>query len=175
MPNIVKNLMVNEYMDRFGEVHVCVLVDYQGLSADQFTRVRKELTDEDLDIFVLKNSIAQRVFDRAGKGSLNEYLTQPAAIIYGKNEPVHLARTVTDLEEENEPLSILGGIVDRTPLDPENVEQLSDMETREQLIAKLAQGMMSPLQNLAQGLSSPVRQLARGLDDLATEGDGQEE
>ncbi len=168
MPNIVKNLMVNEYMNRFGKVHVCVLVDYQGLPADQFTQVRKELTDEGLDIFVLKNSIARRVFDQADKGSLNQYLTQPAAIIYGKNEPVELARTVMDLEEDNEPLHVLGGIVDETPLDPENVEQLADMETREELMAKLARGMMSPVQALARGLRSPLRSLARGLDDLAT-------
>lgn len=175
MPNIVKNLMLNEYMDRFGEVHVCVLVNYQGLSADEFTDVRTQLTEEGLRIFVLKNSIASRVFEQAGRASLNRFLTEPAAIVYGKEEPVQLARTIVDIHEETEEFHILGGYVDGTALDPDQVEQLSDMATREELMSKLARSMMSPLQSLAQGLGSPLQSLARGLDDLATEGGSEEE
>ncbi len=171
MPSIVKKLMVNEYMDRFGDVKVCVLVNYQGLTADQVTKVRTELTERNLRMFVLKNSIAGHVFEEAGNEGLKRFLDEPAAIIYGREEPVRLARTVVDLQEENEAMKILGGMVDRTPLQAEKVRQLSDFPTRDELLSQLAMSMMGPVQSLASGLSSPLRKLARGLDDLASGGD----
>jgi len=175
MPNIVKNLMVKEYMNRFGDVEVCMLVNYQGLSADAATRLRTELTEQDLRMFVLKNSIAHRVFKEAGNEGLNQFLTQPAAIIYGRDEPVRLARTVVDMQEENEAMQILGGMVDRTPIEPEKVKQLSDFPTRDELLSRLATGMMGPVRSFARGLTSPLRDLARGLDDFATDDEGGDE
>ncbi len=167
--------MVREYMDRFGDIKVCVLVNYQGLSADEVTQVRTELTEQDLRMFVLKNSIAERVFEEAGNEGLTRFLDQPAAIIYGRDEPVRLAKTVTELQEENENMKILGGMVDRTPLDPETVKRLSDFPTRHELLSQLAAGMMGPVRSFAQGLVSPIQDLARGLEDYASEdGENQE-
>lgn len=169
MPNIVKHLMVNEYVDRFGDVRVCVLVNYHGLSADDVTHVRTRLSQENLNMFVLKNSIARRAFDEAGKEELNRFLTQPAAIIYGEDEPIRLAKTVMDLKEGHERLDILGGLIDLEPLDSRKVEALSQLPTRDELLGQLARGMIGPVQNFARAMASPVQELAFGLKDLVSE------
>ncbi len=171
MPNIVKKWMRREYGEFFQDMEACVLVDYQNLSASELTDFRAALAEDDLDMMVLKNSIAELAFEDLERKNINQFLDGPAAIVYGEGEPVQLAKSVVDLREENNNLEILGGMVDHNPLDADRIKEISDLPTRNELLSMLAQAMMAPVNGLANGLNAPVEKLTRGLNELGEDGE----
>lgn len=171
MPNIVKKWMLKEYQDRFSEVDAAVLVAYQGLKAQDLTRIRDAFAENDVQFMVLKNKIARRAFEAIDLDGLNDYLDGPVAAAYSEGEPVSLTKDVVDVADEYDPFEVLGGVIAGDAIDAERVRDLSELPTRKALLGQLAGVLKAPVRELATGLGAPLQGLARGLDDLANDGE----
>ncbi len=133
-----------------------VVVNYQGITVENDTKMRKALREAGVDYTVLKNSLTGRACDEVGLSDMKQYLTGMTAIAIGTTDAVAPAKVLKEYAEKIESFNILAGYLDGKVVDQATVMQLADIPSREVLIAKLLGSIKSPLYGLAYALQAVV-------------------
>ena len=133
-----------------------VVVNYQGITVENDTKMRKALREAGVEYTVMKNSLTGRACDEVGLSEMKQYLTGMTAIAIGTSDAVAPAKVLKEYAEKIETFQILGGYLDGKVVDVETVNQLADIPSKEVLIAKLLGSIKSPLYGLAYALQAVV-------------------
>ena len=133
-----------------------VLVNYQGITVDDDTKMRKALREAGVKYMVQKNTLTGRACDEVGLSDLKQYLTGMTAIAISENDAVAPAKVLKEYAEKIESFNILAGYLDGKVVDVDTVKQLADIPSKEVLIAKLLGSIKSPLDGLAYALQAVV-------------------
>ncbi len=133
-----------------------VLVNYQGITVDDDTKMRKALREAGVKYMVVKNSLTGRACDEAGYGDMKAYLSGMTAIAIGADDPVAPAKVLKEYAEKVETFSILAGYLDGKVIDVKTVEALADIPSKEVLIAKFLGSIKSPLYGFAYALQAVI-------------------
>jgi len=169
MSKYVKNLITEDLRRRLEGVGSAVLVNVSQIDAVTSTKLRKVLREKNISLLVVKNSLAQRAVASAALAPMFEGLSGPAAICWGGEDIVSLAKEVLRLAEqkEYEKLELRGGCMDGKRLTPEEVKAVSKMPTRQELLALLAGQILSPGAKLAAQILGPGGALAAQIRQKA--------
>ena len=140
---------------------VAVLTHYRGLTVSQLEELREKLRSAEVEYRVVKNTLARRAAKEAGHESLNPELVGPMAIAFSYADIAAPSKLLADYirTTRTRDLEIVGGLAEGRVLDAEQVRQLSDLPSREVLIAQLLGTLQSPVAQLVGALQAPVQQL----------------
>jgi len=176
MSKYLKNLIAEDLRGRLQQVHDALLVNVVGLDANTTNRLRGELQAKGIHLMVIKNSLARRATEGTPLGPMFEGLAGPAAICWGAEDIVALAREVTRLAEEKdfEGFEARGGVMDGQALSSEEVKQVSRWPSREQMLAQLVGQIIGPGAALAGLLGGPGAMVASQVSQLAEKAEGSE-
>ena len=120
----------------------CVLIDYRGIEANQIVELRKPLKASSSTMKVIKNSLARIASNDSPFAELADQFTKTRAIVYSDGDPVEQAKVLSEQAANIENLKILAGILigdgKTSILDSSQVEALSKLPSREELIVKLS-------------------------------------
>ena len=133
-----------------------VLVNYQGITVEDDTKMRKALREAGVKYMVQKNTLTGRACDEVGLSDLKQYLTGMTAIAISENDAVAPAKVLKEYAEKIESFQILAGYLDGAVVDANTVNTLADIPSKEVLIAKLLGSIKSPLYGLAYALQAVV-------------------
>ena len=133
-----------------------VLVNYQGITVDDDTKMRKALREAGVKYKVVKNSLTGRACDEVGLSDMKQYLTGMTAIAIANEDAVAPAKVLKEYAEKIESFTILAGYVDGAVVSADTVKQLADIPSKEVLIAKFLGSIKSPLYGLAYALQAVV-------------------
>ena len=133
-----------------------VLVNYQGITVEDDTKMRKALREAGVKYKVVKNSLTGRACDEVGFSDMKQYLTGMTAIAIAGDNAVAPAKVLKEYAEKIESFNILAGYLDGKVVDVNVVNQLADIPSKEVLIAKLLGSIKSPLYGLAYALQAVV-------------------
>ena len=133
-----------------------VLVNYQGITVEDDTKMRKALREAGVNYMVMKNSLTGRACDEVGLSDMKQYLTGMTAIAIGGEDPIAPAKVLKEYAGKIESFCILAGYLDGAVIDVKTVEALADIPSKEVLIAKLLGSIKSPLYGLAYALQAVV-------------------
>jgi len=153
-----KTLVVDSLSRTISECSIGILTDYRGLSTPEMTILRRKLRESGIDYKVVKNTLARFAAERAGKEGLANLFQGPVAIALGHGEPTEPARALYDyIQSSKASLSIKGGFLADRLLTAKEVIALSELPTREVLLAKAIGGMQAPILALVTCLTAPMR------------------
>ena len=133
-----------------------VIVNYQGITVDADTKMRKALREAGVKYVVMKNTLTGRACDEVGYGELKQYLNGMTAIAISENDPVVAAKVLKEYAEKVESFNILAGYVDGEVIDAAKVNALAEIPNKETLIAKLLGSIRSPLYSFAYAIQAVV-------------------
>ena len=133
-----------------------VLVNYQGITVDDDTKMRKALREAGVKYMVVKNSLTGRACEEAGFGDMKQYLSGMTAIAIGSDDPIAPAKVLKEYAEKVDSFSILAGYLDGKVIDVKTVEALADIPSKEVLIAKFLGSIKSPLYGFAYALQAII-------------------
>jgi len=142
-----------------------VLVNYQGITVDDDTKMRKALREAGVKYKVVKNSLTGRACDEVGFSDMKQYLTGMTAIAISENDAVAPAKILKEYAEKIESFSILAGYVDGAVIDTKTVEALAEIPSKEVLIAKFLGSIKSPVYSFAYAIKAVADKLAEGGDE----------
>lgn len=160
-----KATAVAEIADRFRNSTGAVLTEYRGLSVKQLKELRTAL-GEHASYSVVKNTLTKIAAKDAGVEGFGEMLAGPSAIAFITGDVVATAKGLRDFAKTNPSLLIKGGVLDGSPITPDEINQLAALESREVLLAKLAGAMKASLTGAAALFNAPLSQTARALGAL---------
>ena len=139
-----------------------VLVNYQGITVEDDTAMRKALREAGVKYMVVKNSLTGRACENAGYGAMKEHLNGMTAIAISENDPVIAAKVLKEYAEKVESFQILSGYVDGELLDAAGVNALAEVPSKEVLIAKFLGSIRSPLYGFAYAIQAVIDKDSEG-------------
>ena len=151
-----KEAKVAEIKEKLEKAQGVVLANYQGLTVEEDTALRKTLREAGVDYSVIKNTMTKRAVEQVGYAKLGEVLEGMTAVAISQNDPVAPAKVLKKYADKVETFDIKAGFVDGEILDKAGVIALADIPSKETLIAKIMGCVRSPLFNLAYVLQAII-------------------
>ena len=162
-----KESQVNELRSIFNSMSAGVLVDYRGIEANQVVELRKKLNDASSTMKVIKNSLARIAAENTPIAELADQFTQTRALVYSEGDAVHQAKVLSEAVKSLHKLKILAGILvgdsKTSILNSGEVEALSKLPSRDELIMKLLFLMQAPATQFVRTLNAVPAKFVRTL------------
>ena len=133
-----------------------VLVNYQGITVEDDTKMRKALREAGVSYMVQKNTLTGRACDEVGYSEMKQYLSGMTAIAISEKDAVAPAKVLKEYADKIESFTILAGYVDGAVVSADTVKQLADIPSKEVLIAKFLGSIKSPVYKFAYALQAIV-------------------
>ena len=134
-----------------------VVVNYQGITVDNDTALRKALREAGVKYVVMKNTLTGRACDMCGYGDMKQYLNGMTAIaISSPEDPIAPAKILKEYADKIESFQILAGYCDGEVIDAASVQNLATIPSKEVLIAKFLGSIKSPIYNFAYAIQAVV-------------------
>ena len=151
-----KQAIVADLAEQLKNSPAGVVVNYQGITVDADTKMRKALREAGVKYMVMKNSLTGRACDEVGLGDMKQYLSGMTAIAIGGEDPIAPAKVLKEYAGKIESFNILAGYLDGAVVDANTVNKLADIPSKEVLIAKLLGSIKSPIYGFAYALQAVV-------------------
>jgi large subunit ribosomal protein L10 len=145
----LKEAKVAEIKEKLEKAQSVVLANYQGLTVEEDTQLRKSLREAGIEYKVYKNTLVTLAAKELGHEGIVQYLEGPVSIAIGYEDATAPARVLNDFAKGHKKLELKAGLVAGEVYDSEKVKQLADIPPKEVLIAKLLGSFKAPLSNLA--------------------------
>ncbi|WP_291653450.1 50S ribosomal protein L10 [Clostridium sp.] len=145
----IKEAKVAEIREKLEKAQAIVLADYQGLTVEEDTALRKSLREAGVEYKVYKNNLVTLAAKELGIEGLDSYLEGPVSIAFGYEDATAPARVLHTFAKDHKKLELKAGMVEGTLYNKEEVEKLATIPSKEVLIAKLLGSFKAPLSNVA--------------------------
>ena len=162
-----KQKAVAELAEKMKNAASGVLVNYQGITVEDDTKMRAALRAAGVEYMVVKNTLTGRACDEVGFGDMKQYLSGMTAIAISAEDPIAPAKVLKQYAEKVESFKILSGFLDGAVVDEKTVNELADIPAKEVLIAKLLGSLQSPLYGLAYVLQAKIDKENSGAEEAA--------
>lgn len=151
-----KQKAVAELAEKMKNAASGVLVNYQGITVEDDTKMRAALRAAGVDYMVVKNTMTGRACDEVGFGEMKQYLSGMTAIAISAEDPIAPAKVLKEYAEKVESFQILAGFLDGAVVDQKTVIELAEIPSKETLIAKMLGSLQSSLYGLAYVLQAKI-------------------
>lgn len=171
MSKAVKDLIAKQFSRRLEGVADCVLVDVIGMDANSTVALRKRLRERDINLLVVKNSLARRATEGTSLAPAFQKMAGTLAVCWGAEDFVSLVKEVAELDKstEFERFQAKGGVMDGEALSSDKVREISKWPNRQEQLSILAGQILGPGATLAAQLIGPGGMLAGQIKSKSEE------
>lgn len=162
--------VVKEITARLEESDAIFAIDYRGISVPQAAELRGALREADASFSIVKNRLAKRAAEDAGREGLDEMLEGPTALTYVRGDVVTAAKAISNFNREHETLTYKGGFMDGDALDEDRFKSLARLPALDVMHGQLVGMTAAPLTGLVRGLGSMLSGLAIALGQIQEQG-----
>lgn len=150
----------------FQESPNALIVAFQGIKVADDERLRRELREANLSYRVVKNTLAIRASEGTPMEQVKGYFVNSTAVALSKDDPVTLAKVLSKWAKESPVFSFKAGIVEGRAIEVRDIEELSVMPSKEELISKVMFLINSGAQRLASVTAGVARNLTIVVDQV---------
>jgi len=158
-----KEALVAEFAEKLKEAKAAFLADYRGLDVEQANDLRNKLRDVGVEYRVVKNTLLRLAAKDTGAECLDAYLNGPTAIALVTEDPVAPAKALVEFAKKFEIFELKAGMLDGKLIDVNGIKALSDLPSREELLAKMLGSMSAPATNFVGVLAAVPRSFVQVL------------
>lgn len=163
MPNQHNLEQIEILKKKLDQAQSAVIVEYQGTTVNDQVELRAALTAAGGEMFVTKNTLIDIA---VGKGKLADSLTGMNAIVFSFEDPVAALKALFKFHTDTEKLVIKQGFMEDKVLTFEEVEALSKLPGKQELLTTLVVRLQGPAYGLVNVLKAGQRDLVYALRTL---------
>jgi large subunit ribosomal protein L10 len=152
-----KDQLIDELVQMLTDKNVVYLTDASGLNSEATTTLRRECYKKDIRVRVVKNTLLRKAMERTeGRDytGLYDVLKGQTALLVGDvgNAP---ARILKEFRKKHDMPILKGAYVEEaTYLGDSNLEALTTIKSKEELLADVIALLQSPMKNVVGALNS---------------------
>jgi len=163
-----KQELVESYKERLKRSNgFVVFFNFHGIDAYPFTLLRLDVKDLKGEIVVARNTLLWRAFSDTALSDHRDIFIGPTAALFAYEDPVAPTKKLVDFLKENFEKEweerIKGGLLEGKYITPDQVKELAELPSKEELIAKLLGLLMAPVTQLAFTLKAVPQKLVLTL------------
>ena len=163
-----KKIIINGLLDRVNASPYLIVIDYTGLTVQQFTELRNRLGAGGANCTVAKNSYMRKALAEAGMPDIGADLTGQMAYVMGEAEVFSAAKVIKNFEKEFKKPEMKVGILGNAVLDAAALQSIADIPSREAVLSQLLATILEPATRIARIVKNKFNPDG---DDSATEAD----
>ncbi|NCS97370.1 MAG: 50S ribosomal protein L10 [Candidatus Pacebacteria bacterium] len=167
MPSQKNQKQVEMLKAKFDNAQSVAIVDYSGTTVNDQVTLRSAITAAGGEMLVAKNTLIDIA---AGKGNLSESLEGMNAVVFSNTDAVAAIKQLFAFHKDADKLTIKQGMMDGKVLSSAEVEALSKLPGKNELIAMLLNRLQSPATGLVNVLKAGQRDLVYALKAIAEKG-----
>lgn len=168
MPSQKNQDQVNVIKDKLSRTKSVAVVDFSGTTVNDQVKLRQQLAEAGGEMFVTKNTLIDIA---VGKGKLSESLEGMNALVFSYQDAVAAIKKLFEFHKETEKLQIKQGYMDDRVLSAAEVEALSKLPNKNELIGMLMSRLQGPAYGLVNVLNASQRNLVYALKAIADKGE----
>jgi large subunit ribosomal protein L10 len=161
-----KEQLLHDYTEGMNAAPHAFLVGFQGIKVHQVDDLRRRVRQSGGRYQVVKNRVALRAIDGGALAGTAVHFTGPTAVAYSNDDPVALAKVLTDFAKDHPFLQFKGGVLNGQPVEGGDIQAIAALPSREALIAKLVFLLQSPIARFVRGLGAIPQQFVSVLDQV---------
>lgn len=175
MSKYVKNLISDEIQNRLEGVSDAAIVDVIGMDSDSTFRIRKLFREKNINMLVVKRSLAERATSESALRPLFSEKLGPVAIVWGCEDFVSLAKELAAVGKDPgfKAFELKGGVMDGESLTAEQVMAVSKWPNRQEQISMLVGQILGPGANLSAQILGTGATLAGQVKQLVENKEGE--
>jgi len=158
---------VSELTEQIGKASNAFLIDFKGITVPQVTELRKQVRQANSGYVVVKNTLALIALKDSPIINMKEQFTGPTAIAVNATDAVVLAKALTKFAKDVPAVSFKGALLNGQVVPASEIQNIANLPSREELVAKLLYLLQSPIRGLVTVLQANIRNLAVVLDQVA--------
>ena len=158
-----KKQIVAEVNETASNALSLVIADARGVNVTDMTGLRKLARENNVELRVIRNTLAKRAFDETEFDCVNEALVGPSIFGFSMEDPGAASRLVKDYVKSNDKLITKLFAVGGEVYDASELERLSSLPTYDQSIAMLMGVMKAPIEKFVRTLAEPHTKLVRSF------------
>jgi len=158
-----KDELVAQYAEQLKQSKGIILVDYRGLSVGDTNSIRNAMRPIGGRFQVVKNRLLALALKEAEMSLPGEWLLGPTAVGFCYDEVPPVAKVFTDTAKDLEALHIKGGLIGASVVEPEQVQAIADLPSREVLLGQVLGTINAPASQIVSVVASSLRQILNVL------------
>lgn len=162
-----KEELVGQYKELLNDSRAIILTEYTGLDVNDLQALRTEVRKADGVYHVTKNTLLRLALTEVGKPAPEELLNGQLATGFAMAEIPSLAKALTNFAKNQELLVIKGAILGDEVLSAEQVKDIANLPSLDELRGQILGLIQAPARNIASTVASGVRQVINVVDAYA--------
>ena len=139
-----KDEKIEKIKEKVDKAQVAILTNYQGLTVEEITKLRRSIQKDGGDYMVTKNTLTKIAIKDTPYEVLSESLKGPSAIAFGFEDPVSPAKALSQFIKEAKKGEIVAAVLEGKLLTAQEAKALANLPTKEELFAKMLGCVNSP-------------------------------
>ena len=107
-----KSEKIDAIKSKLEKAQVAIITEYQGLSVEDITKLRREIQKGGGDYMVTKNTLVKIAVQGTEYEALAEKMSGPIALAFGFEDPVSPAKAVAKFIKESKKGAMIGAVLD---------------------------------------------------------------
>ena len=157
---------VSELTEQIGKASNAFLIDFKGITVPQVTELRKQVRQTNSGYVVVKNTLALIALKDSPIINMKEQFTGPTAIAFNATDAVVLAKALTKFAKDVPAVAFKGALLNGQVVPASEIQNIANLPSREELVAKLLYLLQSPIRGLVTVLQANIRNLAVVIDQV---------
>lgn len=170
MPNKHNQEQVAMLQEKLQRAKSVAIVDFAGTTVNEQVKLRGELKEAGGEIFVTKNTLIDIAI---GRGKVADSLNGMNAIVFSFQDEVAAIKALFGFQKESSKLTIKQGVMGDKVLSVADVEALSKLPGKNELISMLISRIQGPAYGLVNVLQANSRNLVYALQAIADKKKGE--
>jgi len=150
-----------------------LVVGFQGIKVSDDERLRRELRQANLTYRVVKNTLAKRAAEGTPMAQVKDSFAGATAVAISPDDPVTLAKLLSKWAKESPVFSFKAGVVEGKVINVRDIEAISNLPSKEELVSKVMFLINSSAQRLAVVTAAVARNLAVVIDQVRAQKESQ--
>lgn len=144
-----KKIIIDGLLERVNASPYVIVIDYTGLTVQQFTELRNRLDAGGAKCTVAKNTYMRKALAEAGLPDISENLVGQTAFVMGDSEVFAAAKALKNFEKEFKKPEMKIGLLGTTVLDTAKLQAIADIPSREAVLSQLLGTILEPASRIA--------------------------
>ncbi len=162
-----KDQIIAEVVDEVSKAQGLYLTDFSGITVQQITELRREFRKAGCGYRVAKNTLIKKALERVtGYEKVYESLIGPTGLAIGYTDPIAPARIIKQFNDKHGKLKAKVCVIEKQVFDGSQLDALSKLPSRNEIIAGIIGGVQSPIAGLAGFFSAIARDLVSIIGEI---------
>jgi len=158
-----KKAIVAEVNETAASALSLVVADARGVASNDMTALRATARDSQVDLRVVRNTLAKRAFEGTEYECVSGTLSGPSLFGFSLEDPGAAARLFKDFAKTNDRFEVKALAISGKLMGADQLDVLAKMPTRDQALSMLMSVMKAPATKLVQTMNEVPGKLVRTL------------